>query len=256
MNNISEIRKSFEAQAEAFDSQCRHLSDKDYLDYIVLKTEPSSNDSVLEVAAGTCICGRAFAPYVKNIICLDATPAMLDIGKSECRKSNIQNIDFTVGLADDLPFKDNSFDIVISRLAFHHFTDPEIVFKEMKRVLKTNGKLVVIDMIANDISFRGNADKIEAMRDNSHVKNLSLSEMRNLYFDNSVCLKTQEQTDMRVSLKDWMELTKVPEYTRTEISRLMLEDIGGRYATGFSPYLNNNSIYFNQHWVFSLGIKQ
>lgn len=256
MSNISEIRKSFEVQANAFDIQCSHLSNKDYLDYIVFKTKPSSNDNILEVAAGTCICGRALAPYVKNIICLDATPAMLDVGKSECRKSNIQNIDFTEGLAEALPFEDNSFDIVISRLAFHHFTDPEIVFKEMKRVLRNNGKLIIIDMITDNTLFRENADKIEAMRDNSHVKNLSLTEIRNLYFDNNVCLKIQERTDMCVSLEDWMELTKTPEIFRTKIRRLMYDDICGKYTTGFSPYLNNGSIFFNHHWIFSLGIKQ
>lgn len=62
-------------------------------------------DAVLEVAAGICACGRALAPLSGNVVCLDMT--------------------FVRGDAMELPFLDNSFDIVLSRLAFHHFSHSE-----------------------------------------------------------------------------------------------------------------------------------
>ena len=43
---------------------------------------------------------------------------------------------FVFGEAAELPFLDSSFDIVISRLAFHHFPDAQRPFAEMVRVLK------------------------------------------------------------------------------------------------------------------------
>ncbi len=49
----------------------------------------------------------------KNVTCLDMITAMLAIGK---------------GAAERLPFSDNSFDIVILRLAFHHFPNPKRCF--------------------------------------------------------------------------------------------------------------------------------
>ena len=51
------------------------------MDHTVKMTASKKTDSILEVAAGTCVCGRNLAPYAEHVICLDATPAMLEIGK-------------------------------------------------------------------------------------------------------------------------------------------------------------------------------
>lgn len=90
--NLAEIQNAFSAQAAKFDSGDYHLTKQDYLDYIVEKTAPSKSDKVLEVAAGTCICGRALAPFAGHIICLDATSDMLAVGKNESEKAGITNL--------------------------------------------------------------------------------------------------------------------------------------------------------------------
>ena len=56
---------------------------------------------------------------------------MLRIGQQEADKEHLSNMVFVKGYAEELPFLDNSFDIVFSRLAFHHFTDVTAVFSEM-----------------------------------------------------------------------------------------------------------------------------
>ena len=80
---------------------------------------------MLEVAAGICACGRALAPLAGNAVCLDMTPTMLSVGKVEAEKANHTNMTFILGDAMELPFWDNRFDIVLSRLAFHHFPHSE-----------------------------------------------------------------------------------------------------------------------------------
>lgn len=42
---------------------------------------PDKGDTILEVAAATCACGRSFSPLVKTVVCLDATASMLQVGK-------------------------------------------------------------------------------------------------------------------------------------------------------------------------------
>ena len=75
--NIGAIHLSFGMQAEEFEKPGMNFSNRDYLDYCVRTIEPASTDSVLEVAAGTCACGRSLAPFAQTVTCLDTTPAML-----------------------------------------------------------------------------------------------------------------------------------------------------------------------------------
>lgn len=254
-SNLTEINKAFTAQAAGFESQKLHLSKQEYLDYTVRMTAPQITDSVLEVAAGTCVCGRSLAPHAGHVICLDATPAMLEVGRAECGKAGIDNISFIKGYAEELPFLDESFDIVISRLAFHHFAGAEEPFKEMVRVLKPGGKLVMIDMVPDDAALRNEVDRIERMRDPSHVRDLIPDEMKELYDSNGLSLAVQERTDIPVSLEAWMDLTKPADDTRKKIKAMMLNDMEGKIITGFSPYLMEEQIHFNQHWILNIGIK-
>lgn len=59
---------------------------------------------MIEVAAGTCAFGRSVAPHVSKVTELDATKAMLEVGKKEAQKQNIENQVFVEGVAENLPF--------------------------------------------------------------------------------------------------------------------------------------------------------
>ena len=63
-SNLALLRESFTAQAAGFESGSYHLSKKEYLDYLVLRCEPKAADQILEVAAGTRVCGRTLAPLL------------------------------------------------------------------------------------------------------------------------------------------------------------------------------------------------
>ena len=50
---------------------------------------------------------------------------------------------FVLGDAEKMPFLDNSFDTVVCSWSFHHFTNPKKVFREMQRILKPNGLVLI-----------------------------------------------------------------------------------------------------------------
>ena len=111
----AEIQKSFAQQAQKFEEGTMSFTKQEYLEYTVSCIRPEKTDAVLEVAAGTCICGRALAPFVQQVICLDMTPAMLHVGKTAAEKEKHSNMTFLLGDAEELPFLENSFDVVLSR---------------------------------------------------------------------------------------------------------------------------------------------
>ncbi|MDO4294355.1 MAG: class I SAM-dependent methyltransferase [Eubacteriales bacterium] len=253
--NIEAIHRSFEIQAPNFESKAVNFTKEEYLDYTLSCVAPTGRDTILEVAAGTCACGRSFAPLVQSVVCLDATPAMLQIGKQEAEKNHLNNMVFVKGYAEELPFLNDSFSIVFSRLAFHHFTNPDIAFSEMVRVLKPGGKLVMIDMEAADKELREKEDEIETLRDPSHVKNRSKNEMLEWYACHGLQIKQCETTQIQQRLNSWLALTGTPEPIQNEIKKRMKADLAGTEKTGFSPYMENGQICFNQRWVFVEGLK-
>ena len=253
MNHDDTVKQSFKVQAEKFAAY--HMSKAEYTDYLIKRVAAQGNEHALEVAAGTCICGRALAPFVKDITCLDLTEEMLAQGKKLAKESQIRNISFQTGNAEKLPYEDETFDLVITRLSLHHFVNPEKMFHEMKRVLKKGGKLVVWDMEATEESLRAIDDKIETMRDPSHTRILSRKEFEKL-FENDFTLQCEESTLVPVNLKSWMELTNTPADVQKNIVALMEADLAGGDKTGFAPYVKDAQIMFHHRWLLLIGIKK
>lgn len=250
MNHNDTIKQSFKKQAEKFATY--HMSKAEYTDYLIQRIGAKGNEHVLEVAAGTCICGRALAPFVKDITCFDLTEEMLAEGKKLAKKSQIKNISFQVGNAEKLPYEAETFDLVITRLSFHHFANPELPFQEMKRVLKKGGKLIVWDMEATEESLRTIDDKIERMRDPSHTRILSREEFEKM-FQTDFTLQCEETTLIPVKLNNWMELTDTPKDVQEKIIELMKNDLAGGCKTGFSPYVKEGQIMFDHRWLLLIG---
>lgn len=109
---------------------------------------------VLSVGCGTATLEIKLARLYpsSSITGLDLSKKMLAIAKQKANK--IQNISFTEGDVDALPFLKNSFDIVLCLHSFHHYSNQINALKEMKRVLKKNGVLVVVDAIKEGITSK------------------------------------------------------------------------------------------------------
>lgn len=253
--NTEKIKDTFTAQSVHFETHKANFTKKEYLDYVISEVQPHETDSILEVAAGTCVCGRSFSPYVQQVTCLDLTKAMLLVGKKQAEKQELRNMTFVIGDARELPFLDNSFDIVISRLAFHHFPDVSCPFSEMTRVLKNGGKFIFIDMEATEENLRTMQDEIETLRDPSHIRNLSKAEMLKLFSDNHLVVEKCDTTKMPKNLAEWMDFSNTPMNIRCDITERFIDELEGRSKTGFQPYQTNEGIYFDHKWIMVIGRK-
>ncbi len=180
---------------------------------------------------------------------------MLETGRENARKKGLDNMVFVQRDVCDLLFPEASFDLVLSRLAFHHFPNIDRPFSEMRRVLKHGGQLVMINMEAAEEDCRGIRDDIGRMREVSHVRNMSRQEMLALFEKNGLTVVCCESRNVSVSLESWLGLTKVLEGTREKITAFMREDIRGGRRTVFEPYSDGSGrIYFCQKWLMTVGI--
>lgn len=100
--------------------------------------------SVLDVAGGTGEPSLTIAEVVGPggfVTCTDAVQEMVETARSEANRRGIRNIQFQQCSADSVPFPDNSFDVVVSRLGFMFFPDSHATMRELLRVAKPGGVL-------------------------------------------------------------------------------------------------------------------
>ena len=116
----------------------------DMLEYQAGSFEPipaGFSGKLLEVPVGT---GVLSMPVWKtlpdaDITCLDYSEKMMEAASERAKEMGINNISFVQGDVGDLPFKDDSFDAVVSLNGFHAFPDKEAAYRETYRVLRSGG---------------------------------------------------------------------------------------------------------------------
>ena len=102
---------------------------------------------VLDIAGGTGDLSMAFAKKVGpsgRVVHTDINEAMLRTGRDRLVDNGF-NLPTLVCDAEKLPFADNHFDVVSVAFGLRNMTHKDVAFKEMCRVLKPNGKLLVLE---------------------------------------------------------------------------------------------------------------
>jgi ubiquinone/menaquinone biosynthesis C-methylase UbiE len=172
------------AQRAAFYATSAVHKDKAVLDRLVELARVQPTDRVLDVATGTGHTAFAFAPQVREVIATDVTPEMLSEGEKLKSELGMRNVEFRIADAHDLPFEDTSFDVVTCRRAAHHFTDIRGALREMCRVLKPGGRLVIDDRSVPEEEFvDATLNRLDWLHDHSHVRQYRPSEWQRILQD-------------------------------------------------------------------------
>ena len=134
---------------------------KDCARRIAETLEPGAK--VLEVAPGPGYLAVELAklgPY--QITGLDISRSFVRMASDYARRAGV-DVEFRLGDAAALPFPEQTFDFVVRRAAFKNFSDPVAALREMHRVLRSEGTVLIIDM-RNDASDEAIQEAVDHMR--------------------------------------------------------------------------------------------
>ena len=219
------VRESFTTQAKAFASN-PWVTNEERIQRLVASARLKGDERVLDIATGPGYIAEAFARAAREVTGVDLTAAMLAIGEERTKQNGLSNISFRIGDVEKLPFEAECFDVVVCRLALHHLQQPNLVVREMARVCRIGGTVLVEDIYSSEHRERGKyQDRWETLRDPSHVRALPLSELLRLFEEAGLETDAVKSfDDLCPEVERWLATTKASDETAKEVRRLLEED--------------------------------
>jgi SAM-dependent methyltransferase len=176
---------SWEGRRSAYEQSATHRSGAD-LDLLVEWCEPDDGVRALDVATGGGHVARRLREAGCEVVTVDATPGM---------RPDV------VASAEQLPFADGSFDVVVSRIAPHHFSDIRAAVAELERV---SNRLVVIE---DTLYSSDRHEEAERLRDPTHVRNYTERDWRSFLEGAGLEVEQIETFEIAHPLEEWLART-------------------------------------------------
>lgn len=207
------VQQQFDPQARAYLDSAVHAQGPDLARaaQLVARHLPPATARVLDVGCGAGHLAFALAPLVNTVTALDPSPGMLDTVRQAAQARGLAKLDTVQAQAERLPFGDGHFCAVATRYSAHHWTALEASLREMHRVLKPGGYLLVIDILGDeDPLVDTHLQAMELLRDRSHVRNRSASQWRSLLGDAGFEAPVHEHWPVRLDFASWVARMRTP----------------------------------------------
>ena len=191
------------SRAEAYRNAPEQREGED-LDLIVRWAE--GVETALDVATGGGHVARRLREAGIEVVSVDPAPGMRpDV---ICR-------------AEDLPFADNAFDLVVTRIAPHHFEDIAAAVAELARV---SSRLVVVE---DTLFVSEQVEEAEKLRDPTHVRSYSEEQWRGMLEAAQLEIEQVERFEKRHPLDEWLDRSQTPPEDRPRVKELLAGQIEG-----------------------------
>lgn len=144
-------KEYFEKVAVNWDNMRQNFFSVGVRDKAFQTAQIESGKVAADIGSGTGFVTEGLISKGLRVIAIDESEAMLSQMKK--RFTDIDSIEYLVGESETLPLADESVDFVFANMYLHHVESPGTALKEMTRILKTGGRLVLTDLDEHQFDF-------------------------------------------------------------------------------------------------------
>jgi ubiquinone/menaquinone biosynthesis C-methylase UbiE len=175
------------------------------LERMVTLAAPQPAWRALDIATGGGHAAYAFAPHVARVWATDITDEMLAIVREQAEKRGLANLRVGYAKAEALPFEDKSFDLVVCRIAPHHFDSIPAFLAESFRVLVDGGTLALVDNVVPAGTVGDFVNAFERLRDPSHLRAWTMDEWRQALRAEGFAIAHEEEITKEMEFSSWAQ---------------------------------------------------
>lgn len=205
------VEKQFGSQAQAYLTSAVHASGRD-LQRLKTRLADFPQAHLLDLGCGAGHASFIAAEEVAQVTAYDLSSQMLNVVAQAASDKGLNNVSTRQGYAESLPFEEASFDVVISRYSAHHWHDVGQALREVKRVLKPGGTLIIMDVMSPGHPVRDIwLQTVEALRDTSHVRNYASGEWLAMAAEAGLAVNNLITDRLPLNFASWVERMRTPE---------------------------------------------
>lgn len=236
-----DVREQFGPSARAYVASASHAGGAD-LDTLLGWGRARRPAHVLDIATGGGHTALAFAGLAARVVAFDLTEPMLRASRAFLAGRGAANVGFVAGDVDALPFGDGAFDVVTCRLAAHHFADVAAAVRQVHRVLRRGGSLLLQDILGHDDpGAHAFVTEVERRRDPSHVRAYRAVEWRAFLRAAGLTVMDEAIVMKECVWDDWTARTRMTAEARRDLEAFVRR-APERYRSAFDFRLAGDTV--------------
>ncbi len=222
----------FGARAAAYLGSAVHAQGAD-LEALASLARCHSQARVLDLGCGAGHVSFAVAPHVGEVVACDLSAEMLVTVARAAAERGLGNVRTEQGVAEELPFEDATFDLVLSRYSAHHWRDFDAGLREATRVLKPGGVTGFVDAVSPGSPLLDtHLQAVEVLRDPSHVRDYARAEWEAALARAGLISGAVTPFRVRLEFAVWVERMRTPP-VQIEAIRALQGAVSGGVARHF-----------------------
>lgn len=195
---------------------------------------------VADVGSGPGHCSFALAEPGASFTGIDPSTKMLENYRTRLEPI-VKDIQTVTAFAESIPLPEGTFDLVISRLAAHHFHAPREALFEMTRIAKKGGYIVIVDLVGFENPDHDHFNhQLELLHDPTHVRSYPIKKWETWFREAGLTVKfiapRVKEAPVGLPLKAWCTIAQTPLENQYQIRKMLtqkdkgwLEELGIQY---------------------------